>query len=98
MEINQIYAKIGFMMKGDAESGGKKIEFHSSLIIRFKRIKTLTKTVKGRVVKYGILTRAAVSKNHLSQSDTSLHQLDFEITAGGAATSSNQSDTNDSED
>lgn len=95
--INQVYAKIGFMQKGDAESGGKKIEFHSSLIIRLKRIKTLTKTVKGRLVKQGILTRATVSKNHLSQSETSLHQLDFEITANGAKVSDNQSDEGDDE-
>lgn len=90
--INQVYAKIGFMQHGDAESGGKKIEFHSSLIIRLKRIKTLIKTVKGRKVKYGILTRGTVAKNHLSQSETSLHQLDFEITASGANTSSEQGD------
>jgi len=90
--INQVYAKIGFMQVGDAESGGKKIEFHSSLIIRLKRIKTLTKTVKGRKVKYGILTRGTVAKNHLSQSDTSLHQLDFEITAAGARVSEEQSE------
>lgn len=93
--INQVYAKIGFMQVGDAESGGKKIEFHSSLIIRLKRLKTLTKVVKGRKVKYGILTRATVTKNHLSQSDTSLHQLDFEITAAGARVSEEQSDTDD---
>lgn len=93
--INQVYAKIGFMQHGDAESGGKKIEFHSSLIIRLKRIKTLTKTVKGRKVKYGILTRGTVAKNHLSQSETSLHQLDFEITASGARVSDEQSETND---
>ncbi len=90
--INQVYAKIGFMQHGDAESGGKKIEFHSSLIIRLKRIKTLVKTVKGRKVKYGILTRATVAKNHLSQSETSLHQLDFEITASGAKVSNEQSE------
>lgn len=94
--INQVYAKIGFMQHGDAESGGKKIEFHSSLIIRLKRIKTLVKTVKGQKVKYGILTRATVAKNHLSQSETSLHQLDFEITASGAKTSEEQS-TDDSD-
>ncbi len=94
--INQVYAKIGFMQHGDAESGGKKIEFHSSLIIRLKRIKTLTRTVKGQKVKYGILTRATVAKNHLSQSETSLHQLDFEITASGAKTSDEQS-TDDSD-
>lgn len=93
--INQVYTKIGFMQKGDAESGGKKIEFHSSLIIRLKRIKTLTKTVKGRKVKYGITTRAMVSKNHLSQSETSVHQLDFEITAAGARVSDEQSEGDD---
>ena len=79
------------MMQGDTESGGKKIEFHSSLIIRLKRIKTLTKVVKGRKVKYGILTRGTVNKNHLSQAETSLHQLDFEITANGAQVSGEQS-------
>lgn len=93
--INQVYAKIGFMQVGDAESGGKKIEFHSSLIIRLKRIKTLVKQVKGQKVKYGILTRATVSKNHLSQSETSLHQLDFEITASGAKVSGEQDDSID---
>lgn len=89
--INQVYSKIGFMQTGDAESGGKKIEFHSSLILRLKRIKTLTKVVKGRKVKHGIISRATVSKNHLSQSDTSLHQLDFQITASGAEVSDEQS-------
>lgn len=88
--INQVYAKIGFMQQGDAESGGKKIEYHSSLIIRLKRIKTLTKVVKGVEVKRGILTRATVAKNHLSQSDTSVHKLDFEITADGASISIKQ--------
>ncbi len=94
--INQVYSKIGFMQVGDAESGGKKVEFHSSYIIRLKRIKTLTKTVKGHKVKYGILTRATITKNHLSQSETSLHQLDFEITANGASISGEQS-TDDSD-
>lgn len=90
--INQVYAKIGFMMKGDTESGGKKVEFHSSLIVRLKRVKTLTKVKAGKKIKYGILTRATVSKNHLSQSETSLHQLDFEITADGAKVSEEQSE------
>lgn len=98
--INQVYAKIGFMQMGDAESGGKKIEFHSSLIIRLKRIKTRTRLVKGQKVKYGICTRATVAKNHLSQSATSLHQLDFEITAAGASVSNKQNDeqSDDNED
>lgn len=94
---NQVYAKIGFMQKGDRESGGKKIEFHSSLIIQLKRVKTLTKTVKGQKVKFGITTKATVSKNHLSQSETSLHQLDFDITAAGAQVAAAQSDDGDDE-
>lgn len=81
---NQTYAKIGFMQKGSAASGGAKIEFHSSLIIMLKRIKTLTRIVKGVVTKYGIVSRATVTKNHLSQSATSTHQLDLQVTAEGA--------------
>lgn len=80
---NQTYAKMGFMQHGDAASGGTKIEYHSSFIVMLKRIKVLTKTVKGVLTKYGIVTRATVTKNHLSQSKTSIHQLDFEITASG---------------
>lgn len=84
---NQTYAKIGFMQHGDAASGGYKIEYHSSLIVMLKRVKVLTKQVKGVLTKYGIITRATVTKNHLSQSKTSVHQLDFEITADGARVS-----------
>lgn len=94
---NQVYAKIGFMQHGNQESGGKKIEFHSSLIIQLKRIKTVTKVVKGLKTKTGIITRATVSKNHLSQSETSLHQLDFDITVSGASVSGEQSDEGDDE-
>lgn len=81
---NQTYAKIGFMQKGDAASGGTKIEFHSSFIIMLKRIKVLTKTVKGMLTKYGIVSRATVTKNHLSLGATSVHQLDFQVTAEGS--------------
>lgn len=82
---NQTYAKMGFMQKGDAISGGTKIEYHSSLIIMLKRVKVLTKTVKGVLTKYGIISRATVTKNHLSQGETSVHQLDFKVTADGAS-------------
>jgi RecA/RadA recombinase len=81
---NQTYAKIGFMQKGDAAAGGTKIEYHSSLIVMLKQIKKLTRVIKGETMKYGIITRATVTKNHLSQSSTSIHQLDFQITADGA--------------
>lgn len=96
--INQVYAKIGFMMKGNQASGGSKIEYHSSLIIMLKRIKVLTKIVKGRETKTGILTRATVVKNHLSQSATSLHKLDFEITASGATVAEIQAESDEDDE
>lgn len=82
--VNTVYAKIGFMQHGNAEAGGKKIKFHSSLVVQLKAIKTLTKTVKGQKVKYGMLSKATVTKNHLSQAEQSIHELGFEITAAGA--------------
>lgn len=94
---NQTYAKIGFMMKGDQASGGAKLEYHSSLIVMLKRIKVLTKVVKGVTTKYGIITRATVSKNHLSQGQTSVHQLDFEITAKGATLTEGGDEEDESE-
>lgn len=81
---NQSYAKIGFMQKGDAASGGTKIEYHSSFIVMLKRIKVLTNTVKGVLTKNGIVTRATVTKNHLGQGKTSVHQIDFKVTALGS--------------
>ncbi len=84
---NQTYAKIGFMQHGDAASGGMKLEFHSSFIVFLKRIKILTNTVNGVKVKRGIITRAIVTKNHLSQGKTSVHQMDFEVTASGYSVS-----------
>lgn len=80
---NQVYAKIGMFQFGDAQSGGKKVEFYSSLIVVLKRKKTLTKLVKGIKMKTGIITQATVQKNHLGQSELSVHQMDFEITASG---------------
>lgn len=80
---NQSYAKIGFMQKGDAAAGGTKIEYHSSFIVFLKRIKVMTNTVNKILTKSGIVTRATVTKNHLSQSKTSIHSLDFAVTATG---------------
>lgn len=95
---NQTYAKIGFMQKGDAASGGAKIEYHSSFIVFLRRVKPLTKTVKGVMTKYGIVSRATVTKNHLSQSETSIHQLDFEVTAKGAVLTDSVGSDPDDED
>lgn len=81
---NQVYSKIGFMQHGDKESGGKKVAYLSSVIVILKRIKVLLKQVQGKKVKYGIITRATMQKQHMSQGETSVHQLDFEITAKGS--------------
>lgn len=94
---NQTYAKIGFMMHGDAASGGAKLEFHSSFIVFLKRVKVLTKVIKGAKVKYGIITRATVTKNHLSQGKTSVHQMDFEVTANGYSASEEAIDDGEDE-
>lgn len=96
--VNTVYAKIGFMQHGNAEAGGKKIKFHSSLVIQLKAIKTLTKVSSGAKYKVGIVSRATVSKNHLSQSETSLHQLDFKITAAGASALAEQVETGDEDE
>ena len=90
--VNQTYAKIGFMQKGDAASGGTKIEYHSSFIVMLKRIKVLTKVVKGVTTKYGIITRATATKNHLTQGQTSVHQLDFQVTAAGSVLAETQNE------
>lgn len=89
---NQTYSKIGFLQHGDAASGGAKIEYHSSLIIMLRRLKVLTKVVKGTTMKHGIITTATVTKNHLSQNATSIHKLTFEITADGVKLSDETDD------
>lgn len=92
---NQTYAKIGFMQHGDVAAGGAKIEYHSSLIVMLKRIEVLTKVVKGVKVKTGIVSRATVTKNHLSQGKESVHQMDFEITAAGTCPTESRSNDDD---
>lgn len=92
---NQTYAKLGFMAHGDAASGGYKLEFHSSFIVFLKRIKVLTRIVKGVKTKYGIITRATVSKNHLSQGMTSVHQMDFMVTASGYEVTTEMSESDE---
>lgn len=95
---NQTYAKIGFMAHGDAAAGGAKVEYHSSFIVFLKRIKILTKVVKGVKVKYGIITRATVTKPHLGQGKTSIHQMDFIVTADGFSISEGSLDESGDEE
>ncbi len=77
---NQAYAKIGFMQHGTALPGGKKIEFHSSLIIKLKPIKVLKAKKGGKVMRIGCITQATIQKNHLSQTGTTVYSMNFKIT------------------
>jgi hypothetical protein len=75
--------KIGFGQKGQSRSGGNKISFHSSMIIELKRIKTLFRTVDKVKVKTGIITKAKMDKNHLSQGENSVAEMNLMVTAKG---------------
>ena len=79
--VNQSYANIG--APGQKESGGQKVEYHSSLILQLTRKKDLTKTRDKVKRKIGIVTRAKVKKNHLFDGEDSVAELDLLITAGG---------------
>lgn len=81
--VNQMTDKIGFGQKGQSRSGGHKISFHSSMIIEMKKIKTLTKVVKGVETKTGIVTQAKIDKNHLSQTENSVNKMNIMVTAKG---------------
>ncbi len=84
--VNQMTDRIGFGLKGQSRSGGHKISFHSSMIIEMKKIKTLTKVVKGVEVKTGIISAAKIDKNHLSQTENSVNKMNVMITAKGWST------------
>lgn len=80
--INQMTMKIG-PMPGKSRSGGEKISFHSSLIIEMTRVQDLTKIVKGMKVKEGIISRAKIAKNHLSQTELSIQEMRVKVNASG---------------
>lgn len=81
--INQMTDKIGFGQKGQSRSGGHKISFHSSMIIEMRKIKTLTKTVKGVETKTAIISSAKIEKNHLSQTENSVHNMNIMVNVKG---------------
>jgi RecA/RadA recombinase len=78
--VNQVYAAIGFMAKGDKEKGGQELEFLSSLILRFNRISDLVRVRDGISYKYGISTRVTAKKNHLFDGDDCVSTMDLEVT------------------
>lgn len=79
--INQVYANIGSV--GSKEKGGGGLEYLSSAIIQLSRKSDLTKTRDGNTIKYGIVTRAKVKKNHLFFGEDCIAELDLTVTAGG---------------
>lgn len=80
--INQMTDRIG-PMPGKTRSGGNKISFHSSLIIEMTRVQDVTKIVKGVKIKTGIVSRAKIAKNHLSQTENSVHEMRILVDASG---------------
>lgn len=80
--INQMTDKIG-PMPGKSRSGGHKISFHSSMIIEMTRVSDETKIVKGVKLKTGIISRAKIAKNHLSQTANSVHEMRIAVDASG---------------
>jgi RecA/RadA recombinase len=80
--INQMTHKIG-ITPGKSRSGGEKISFHSSLIVEMTRISDVTKVSKGVKLKTGIISRAKIAKNHLSQSENSVHEMRVAVDASG---------------
>lgn len=90
--INQLTHKIG-IAPGKSRSGGEKISFHSSMIIELTRVQDLTKVVKGVKVKEGIISRAKIAKNHLSQNELSVHEMKVKVNAQGWQNCDQESDS-----
>jgi RecA/RadA recombinase len=79
--INQVYANIG--SHGSKEKGGGGIEYLSSVILQLTRKSDLTRTRDGHKIKYGIITRAKVKKNHLFSGEDCIAELDLVVTSDG---------------
>lgn len=84
--INQTYANIG--APGQKESGGQKVEFHSSLILQLTRKSDLFKIRDKVKRKIGIATKARVKKNHLFDSEDTIAEMVLDISAGGITVNS----------
>lgn len=79
--VNQVYANIGSV--GTKEKGGAQLEYLSSMILNLTRKSDLTRTRGGVKMKYGIVTRAKVKKNHLFDGDDCVSELELEVSASG---------------
>lgn len=79
--INQVYAQL--MVPGYKEKGGDGLFYLSSIIIQLTRKKDLTKVKSGNKIKYGIVSRAKVRKNHLFDGEECLAEMDIVVSASG---------------
>ncbi len=71
------------MKSGYKTKGGDAPEYMSSIIIMLNKKKDLTKIKNGKKIKYGILSRAKVSKNHMFDGSDCLAEADIVISATG---------------
>lgn len=79
--VNQVYQLIGSV--GTKEKGGEELYYLSSLILQLSRKKDLNRIRQGQKMKYGILTRAKVKKNHLFDGEECVAELDLVVSADG---------------
>lgn len=83
--INQTYASIGMGAPVQIEKGGGELYYLSSIIIQLSRKKDLNRVKSGNKLKYGIVSRAKVKKNHLFDGDECISELDLVISADGVS-------------
>lgn len=83
--INQTYASIGMGAPVQIEKGGGELYYLSSIIIQLSRKKDLNRVKGGNKLKYGIVSRAKVKKNHLFDGDECISELDLVISADGVS-------------
>lgn len=79
--INQVYANIG--SPGLTEKGGGELYYLSSLILQLTRKGDLHRVKNGEKMKYGILSRAKVKKNHMFDGDENVSELEIVVSADG---------------
>jgi recombination protein RecA len=79
--VNQVYTNIGSV--GYTEKGGTELYYLSSIILNLTRKKDLSRVRKGEKLKYGIVTRAKVKKNHLFDGEDCVAELDLVVSADG---------------
>ena len=79
--VNQVYQLIG--TPGTKEKGGEELYYLSSIILQLTRKKDLHRVRQGQKVKYGILTRAKVKKNHLFDGEECIAELDLVVSSDG---------------